>query len=437
MPGKHRELTVDDKIAIHCFLLEHTVDGRLRRGAIGEAADKFKCERTSIWRVQKAVQNAPEGVPLNEALKCHVSTRGRKKISPEKLNTAIEPVHMQRRRTYRSLSKASRINLSTLWRAKKRGDINRCRSDPKPVLNIKNKLKRVEFSLKFTSPHPPNFSFDSMLDRVHLDEKWFYLMKTNESFLLLPHESPPPRKCKNKRFIGKVMFLAAVAKPRVDTETGEYFDGRIGLWPFVEKIPAIRSSRNRPKGTLETKPMKVTKEVYRDYLIQHVLPAIKTKMYFMKDKKIYIQQDNAKPHVPLWDEDIFEAGTSDGWNIGLENQPANSPDLNVLDLGFFNTIQALQQEECAVNLDQLIQAVTIAWNSVTQTKLFDNFITLHAVMNEIMRSDGGNDFSIPHLKKQVRRRSGNEVAQVHCDAETILKAHEFIDKARAEITSSS
>ena len=47
MPSKHREITVDDKIAIHCFFGAYRL-WSLRREAIGEAADKFKRERTSI-----------------------------------------------------------------------------------------------------------------------------------------------------------------------------------------------------------------------------------------------------------------------------------------------------------------------------------------------------------------------------------------------------
>jgi hypothetical protein len=38
-------------------------------------------------------------------------------------------------------------------------------------------------------------------------------------------------------------------------------------------------------------------------------------------------------------------------------QPANSPDFNVLDLGFFRAIQAIQYKENAKTLKELIPAV--------------------------------------------------------------------------------
>lgn len=53
------------------------------------------------------------------------------------------------------------------------------------------------------------------------------------------------------------------------------------------------------------------------------------------------------------------------------------------------------------------------------------------------RSEGRSDFSISNIKKQVCRHSGNEVEQVHCDADTNLKAHELIDRAKTEISSAS
>lgn len=38
-------------------------------------------------------------------------------------------------------------------------------------------------------------------------------------------------------------------------------------------------------------------------------------------------------------------------------QPPNSPDLNVLDLGFFSSIQALQHRESPNSIDELVTAV--------------------------------------------------------------------------------
>ena len=66
----------------------------------------------------------------------------------------------------------------------------------------------------------------------------------------LKENSKEPPVGKSKRFIAKVMFLAAVAHPRYDNHKKAYFNGKIGLWPFVEKIAAKRNSKNRPKGAM-------------------------------------------------------------------------------------------------------------------------------------------------------------------------------------------
>ncbi|KAG2937904.1 hypothetical protein PC117_g11505 [Phytophthora cactorum] len=55
------------------------------------------------------------------------------------------------------------------------------------------------------------------------------------------------------------MFLTAVARPRCDLATGIQFDGKLGIWPFVEQRAAIRDSERRPAGTIETKSINVTK----------------------------------------------------------------------------------------------------------------------------------------------------------------------------------
>ncbi|CAN0370158.1 unnamed protein product [Discosporangium mesarthrocarpum] len=56
---------------------------------------------------------------------------------------------------------------------------------------------------------------DDMNDWVHADEKWFYVMRDGARIYLRPDEEVlnPPRSPR-KRFISKVMFLVAMARPR-------------------------------------------------------------------------------------------------------------------------------------------------------------------------------------------------------------------------------
>ena len=56
------------------------------------------------------------------------------------------------------------------------------------------------------------------MDRVHIDKKWFYITEENQSYYMLPDETPSHRQPKSKRFVTKAIFLAAVAQPRFDTQ---------------------------------------------------------------------------------------------------------------------------------------------------------------------------------------------------------------------------
>jgi hypothetical protein len=77
--------------------------------------------------------------------------------------------------------------------------------------------------------------FDAMYDVVHVDEKLFYVTEARKRFYLLPDEDIPYRPLKHKSHITKVMFLAAVARPRWDWATNTQFGGLLGIRPFDEQ----------------------------------------------------------------------------------------------------------------------------------------------------------------------------------------------------------
>ncbi|KAK9697940.1 hypothetical protein RND81_08G071200 [Saponaria officinalis] len=168
------------------------------------------------------------------------------------------------------------------------------------------------------------------------------MTRTTTKFYMLPNEPRPHRACQSKRFISKIMFMEAVARPRYDKDGVVLFDGKIGIFPFIYEAEALRSSKNREKGTLEVKPIEsITKEIIKQCLIEKVIPAIKAKWPLDASRRIYIQKDNAKPHISPQDLDFLNVVKSDGFDIDLVCQPPNSPDLNILDLGFFRSIQTL------------------------------------------------------------------------------------------------
>jgi hypothetical protein len=200
--------------------------------------------------------------------------------------------------------------------------------------------------------------FKDLFDFVFIDEKWFYLHQKSEKYYLLPEEDEPHRTCKNKNYIPRIMFLCVCARPRFRNGVC-VFDGKIGCFPLVTIEQAIRDSRNRLRGAEVITPIQsITRDVIRDFMINKVLPAIKAK-WPREDvnKPIFIQKDNAPSHLKVDDSQFCEAAKQDGFDIRLICQPPNSPDFNILDLGFFRAIQAIQYEKDAKTLKDLIPAV--------------------------------------------------------------------------------
>ncbi|XP_047268288.1 uncharacterized protein LOC124898651 [Capsicum annuum] len=172
-------------------------------------------------------------------------------------------------------------------------------------------------------------------------------------YYLLSDEEDPICIAKSKNFIDKVMFLVAAARPRFDAQGVKIFSDKIRLFPFVTQERAKRASANRLAYTMETKAItSVTKEISQSFLINKVLLAIKAK-WPREDlnSTIFIQQDNARTHIQPNDEKFCRAAAQDEFDICLMCQLPNSPDLNVLNLGFFRSIQSLQHKESLKSID--------------------------------------------------------------------------------------
>ena len=141
------------------------------------------------------------------------------------------------------------------------------------------------------------------------------------------------------------------------------------------------NSKNRVKGKMITKSVNVTKEVYRDVLINKLIPAIVAKWpRTSAGVAVYIQQDNAKPHIDPNDETWLAAKVVNGINIQLKCQPPNSPHMNVLDLGYFRTIPSLQYKRAARDIDELIAAVHESFAGLSRKKLTKKFFDCNSVL---------------------------------------------------------
>lgn len=424
-------LNSKQRTAVYVFLSSRS-KGQLRLpyGVIDEACEMFDIGRTavkSIWRIGRKV-DPMEPYALVQALSPNRHVTGRKKI--ELPIHEIKKLEPKKRRTVRALAKNVGIPKSTVQQCIDDGRLLTHSNSIKPYLTEKNEVKRLQHCLDMLGTETLLLepTFRSFEDFIHVDEKWFNLSETVLHTILAPGEKPPHRSCKSKRFIPKLMFLSAIARPRFDEETNEIiFDGKIGIWPFVRKVVAKRSSKNRQKGTMETKSLEVNRDEYRKMLIDNVLPAIKRK-FPRADlcHPIFIQQDNAGPHIHPDDTKFASETQKEGLKVQIICQPPNSPDLNINDLGFFRAIDALRQEETANTLEELIGTVQQAFDNYCPIQLNKTWITYQQCMIEIMKVHGANSYKLPHMGKDGLIQRALLEQSLSVPLELVEESHEEI-----------
>lgn len=140
------------------------------------------------------------------------------------------------------------------------------------------------------------------------------------------------------------------------------------------------------------------------YAMFQVLPAIRAKWPRCASRLIFIQQDNARPHIKDNDLDFRAAASIDGFDIHLVHQPPNSPDTNINDLGWFRALQSIQNQHVCDTVQDLVNAVIQSFEDLSPITLNKVFLSLQSCMIEIMKGKGHNSYKIPHMKKDALLR---------------------------------
>ncbi|ETK88427.1 hypothetical protein L915_07315 [Phytophthora nicotianae] len=134
-----------------------------------------------------------------------------------------------------------------------------------------------------------------------------------------------------------------------------------------------------------------------------VIPHIKE--VWPSSKRVALQRDNAKPHVAVDDPEVAAACSLEDWDMKIISQPANSPDFNANDLGFFNSLQSLQ--------------------------LKNALLTLQSVLQASMSVDSCNKYAIPHLSKdKLRVDTGLLLPSLACGGEVHNKSKPFLSSVK-------
>ena len=150
-----------------------------------------------------------------------------------------------------------------------------------------------------------------------------------------------------------------------------------------------------------------------------IIPAIIQKWPKDAPKFIDIQLDNAKPHIQDSDPHFRAAPNQNGFVMKLVQQPPNSPDTNVNDLGQFRAIQSLQVQTACKIIVELIKAVEKSFEELYAVTLDNVFLSLQDCMIEIMKVRGHNSYKLPHMGKAALRRADQLPHNLEVPAELV------------------
>ncbi len=161
----------------------------------------------------------------------------------------------------------------------------------------------------------------------------------------------------------------------------------------------MRTSKNRPKGASVVNNVEVTAERFLNMLRENVVPTIRRKMFWAKN--VTVQMDGPAAHVGKGNLAAFDKlGKDSKTKITFLVQPAQSPDLNVLDLGIFNHLQIAvdKAKRSAVQwrIEDLAKQVRTTFSGMPASVLTSIFEKKSNVRDEVKKYRGDNTFTIPH-----------------------------------------
>ena len=361
MAPSYKEMSLEQRKRALGLLLSRLKDGVLPWGSLTIVTDEIGVARSTISRLWGQAHGACEEFQIitPEIALQNNSCANVLKYSHAEFRQSLKEIPQRHCKTYHSTVKAMVVSLNTVQRMLLQQDVCRVHtSSLKPTLTDENKVSRTEMALSVIEKNNTS-KFENMEDLIHIDEKWFYLMKDGQCFIIVTDKAEPYRHVQHKSFLTKIMFLCVVARPRYDMNKNAWFDRKIGIWPIGKWELVKQSSKKRAKGMPVWKNQFIMRDVYQEYLIQKLLPAIKQR-WLTNNGRIQLQQDGAKSHILEDDEEFKEVLDKIGLNLTMYKQLLNSPDTNILDLGFFRAIQSFNND-CPANEKELIKSVEKAY----------------------------------------------------------------------------
>ena len=176
--------------------------------------------------------------------------------------------------------------------------------------------------------------------------------------------------------------------------------------PIEDDKIAGKRSKNHERGDIYKVPASLTANLYYDLLTKEggIIDCIKAKYRLPEGVNIIVQQDGATPHTGKDNlNKINEYCRNKQIPMEFIKQPAQSPDLNVNDLGLFHSLKSCVSKKLRTiktidSLKTTVQKEYELYNSSTILKIWDH---LEFVYKQIRLYKGQNTYPT-HRKIQQK-----------------------------------
>lgn len=292
----------------------------------------------------------------------------------ERVEAVTNAIRKRRSSSICDISKDTEIPTTSVQRIIKNEQFRLVPRRTCPLLTVDQKNKRLKWCRLYR--------YNKWDTYVDIDEKWFELYSFNHERY---RENSPRTKLSviSKANIPKIMVITAVAKPNSENN----FNGLIGIWRIQTDHEAQRSSKNHTKGDVYKVDCTMTSAIFYELMYNEVMPIVSNKMNWCKN--VFIQMDNARPHVGKNNvQKLNDFGDSLIPTVTVTNQPTQSPDLNINDIGLFHSLNKRIQKSMCNNLDALWTVLQDEFWATEEKILTSLFSTKSRTIQQIIDSRG-------------------------------------------------
>ncbi|KAK3260920.1 hypothetical protein CYMTET_30152 [Cymbomonas tetramitiformis] len=260
--------------------------------------------------------------------------------------------------------------------------IKRFKLKYKPLLRKKHREERLKYCQNYLHHH--------FNHHIEYDEKFFTHESSRASEKRRASDEPGYSTYQSKSHKPQTFIMVGACKP--DIENG--CDGKIFMQRVSREKIALRKSKHHERH--EKYDVDCTMDAEKCAEMTCALLR-KSRAAFPTALDLSSQGDNASPHAAAKitiDKEYSKLG------ITRVAQPAQSPDLNILDLVVFPAMQHAVDTKCigsAKTPESVVDAVQKVWNELEPGTLHMAFEIKRIVMQTIILHKGGNNFKIPHI----------------------------------------